>query len=829
MKFVLKTLIAFFIFAGVFFVFPLHNAYAHDPGGDCSRTRMGPYRCDFFTVYKCANNSCGKDGGAIDQGTKWYTCENYRWEGSGCDEPHDDPPRKVGGPYGPDNIHLYTSAGDYQICPASGNSWGLVPNVPPPAYQCSGICYPAPEITPLDKVDAIPENVFENAKEDGPIANPNNVKLPAHFSWDDSVEKKLAESPNPHPNTALCKVDSYEYVIPNPKPGQTELKDKTDRTNNTDVLDVDNNPDTVPRDVIISKNECALNSNAQYEFTVRACLNKECGDKQDTPLSFKTSPAPQLLLPFDEDFQGEKGAPTPFPAQFKWCSQQDSSRKSYAIKAYELKNGEKNHLSINDLSLQKDQTTYDDSSRGKEGFEQFEKGARYFWKIGACTDSRATQCGIFSQLWSIITEGKLMAPKNLLPASSSYVNMNDVLEWTNPVFTTNFVIHLTGADLGDKFFIFFTNQNPRLSLKSIWPDLLLDRVYGWKVAPCGGQPGSKDIKNCEDKDGTIPWSNQSLFIVTGAIPTHPIIISEESGVASIPATLDWDDMGGAASYYYKIGPNSGVVTKSQVTIEYPNLKPGTSYLWEVKTCADTVGTVCGLPATGSFTTATLVPPNITFPVAGQTDFDPSTKISWNKIFSGNSYQYILAFGLPSPQEVSPKCKTPFEAEKRTVSENSATVRLRCLGNYNLTVKACVDKECKEASQTTTQSLTVEKLLAPSGGLTICDRGNDNPSTKFLDERDPCELKHIFLLIKTLIDFALWKLIPIFAALYAILTGALFYFSLGDVATIRKVKSIWKAFGIGVLIMLFAWVSLNLLLGLLGFNITFYGHWFKIKT
>jgi len=115
------------------------------------------------------------------------------------------------------------------------------------------------------------------------------------------------------------------------------------------------------------------------------------------------------------------------------------------------------------------------------------------------------------------------------------------------------------------------------------------------------------------------------------------------------------------------------------------------------------------------------------------------------------------------------------------------------------------------------------------GLVPCGVDRDNPDTLNWNETDPCELKHTFLLIKNLIDFTLWKLVPLIIAIMVVATGAIFYFQLGDVSVLATVRRIWHYVGIGVLILLFSWLFLNFFLGILGFDINIFGTWTEITV
>ena len=113
------------------------------------------------------------------------------------------------------------------------------------------------------------------------------------------------------------------------------------------------------------------------------------------------------------------------------------------------------------------------------------------------------------------------------------------------------------------------------------------------------------------------------------------------------------------------------------------------------------------------------------------------------------------------------------------------------------------------------------------GLVPCGVGIDNPGTPAWNETDDCELKHLFLLIKNLIDFALWKLTPLIIVIMVVATGVIFYFQFGDASVLATVRRIWHYIGIGVLILLFSWLFLNFLLGILGFDINVFGRWTEI--
>ena len=81
----------------------------------------------------------------------------------------------------------------------------------------------------------------------------------------------------------------------------------------------------------------------------------------------------------------------------------------------------------------------------------------------------------------------------------------------------------------------------------------------------------------------------------------------------------------------------------------------------------------------------------------------------------------------------------------------------------------------------------------SGGFIPCGRSADDASTSAFDESEPCGIQHIFLLLKNLLDFALWRLSLFILLVLAVITGAVSYFSLGEGKILVRIKSIWKSF------------------------------------
>jgi hypothetical protein len=114
-----------------------------------------------------------------------------------------------------------------------------------------------------------------------------------------------------------------------------------------------------------------------------------------------------------------------------------------------------------------------------------------------------------------------------------------------------------------------------------------------------------------------------------------------------------------------------------------------------------------------------------------------------------------------------------------------------------------------------------------GGLVPCGRGTDDPSTPW-KETDPCQLKHLFILVRNIISFFFERIVPLSLVLLLIATGVIFYLSWGLPETTIKIKELWLAAGKGYLIIFLAWLIVNFILVILGYKFGAFGHWWQIK-
>ncbi len=790
-----KSLVLIFFISSFFaFGFAFAQEGCEPKGERPEETRVSSWQVESVT-YQCGNNECG---GTVKQKTTeeetvtrtFYTPETD--PETHCPIWKANTTSFLSGAKRTDITN--TNLDKYQACPESANNAWFSSN---PA-QCSGICYPKPEVKELRDETLSPKNVFDVLQ---------TPKLPVNVGWKDNVEQQLSL------DGGACQVSSYQYKV---KQGSsTIVSEQTGGSSHSTV---------------VGGNSCELDPNSSYSFEVRSCAGETCS--QPGTLSFSTSNTPQLLYPYDSDWEEKGSGFGDLPTSLAWCP--DPSARSFRYKIYKDQVSEQS-LVWEDI-VPSSTTSYDDSTA-----QVLKKDVKYFWHVAPCTSSSLTSCGIFSHLWSFIPQGVVLSSPQLRkpffnpanPEQVPAVNTGDILEWQGDPFTPFFMV-LVNVDTGQGPFIKFlenTGGAAKLPFSSFWNYLDLETSYSWKVFACGNnQPES-----CEAQSEV--WD----FKTTGEPPTEFTITPKEPGGARIalPATFGWNDVPGAASYVLRLGEQQSLntipkVQNSRLVVDYPTIAPNAGFpeavfFWSVRTCADKASFQCGAWSEFQpFVFAPLQAPAVLEPTSTQTEFfGKSTAFKWTKDFGSNFFTYQLNFLGPSAEEKSPSCQTPRPVAEGFTEQTNTPLRLRCLGQYEFGVNACIDKTCEVAGPQETQQFSVEKFEGKAGGLIPCDANNDNPATIGLDEREPCELKHLFLLVHNLVDFALWKLSLVLLIAMTAFTGFTVYTSFGGMEVTSRVKSIWRAVGIGFLILLFSWFLLNLLLGVVGFQVNVFGKWHEV--
>lgn len=751
------------------------------PGGSNSRTY---YRCtqDCNGEIQEQTTSCSYSCWPEQTGVDEQGCPTYQCVCDSCTPP----------PPSPDNWKSLETGNSWQKCFGP-----LAPDysTEKPYFACDGSCLEAPENPQIYDGD-----------QENPVESFDNIRLPIYkFDWDDvegwaeegGVQSYLIEIENTTQNSFSKVVDQSEFVNPP---------------------------------------QCLLKSSTTHPWSVRACCNPDgtnCGPKMEE--SFTTSLAPELISPQDPDFEGPEYAQPywnpdeDFPVNLDWCDVPQA--KSYYIKAY--KDGKEYQVGVPPfwpLVITKESKAPIDKlgSDMDFGLDFFTKETLFDWQVATCLNENGTQCGKecgpehnwdapcteFSQKWSFKGVTELKKPKLLAPREGAVVNQSDALEWLHVPGARSYWYYIEKEYVTVVSHTTSTTKVIRIPLKKIWFAVWeLDTEYSWKVQPCWDDEG----QHCEEG----AWSDEWKFITTGSPPTNlqatPL---DPEGKVLIPTKLDWEDVPGAASYNYEIiGILSPTNTKySDAWVDYPTLIPKETYQWRVQTCADETGEICGeWSSSHSFTTFSLSPPTDPSPSDGGEIYPPA-KLSWNEVLGARYYQYKVDYTSRAPEETRENCLNSIGKEviNKIVSFNSDISFLDCLGDYQWQVRSCLDEKCQVFGDwSSSWKFTLSSLPLPAwGGLVPCGRYTDDPHTPW-DERETCQIKHLFLMIRIILDFLLWKIGPIILVLLAVATGLLYYFSFGLPALIWKARSMLKMAGIGYLILLFSWTIINLVLKILG--------------
>ena len=670
----------------------------------------------------------------------------------------------------------------FQICQAQTS---------PPSCACSGTCYPAPTSKPLNEVE---QNVLDQEQK---------IKLPVKLDW---------EGPT---GIEPCTIDSYQYRVA----GDSAIEN------------------SVTESEVEMKN-CTLASKSSYSWQAKACLQGNCGKWSDQQ-NFSTSLAPELLLPYDPDWEkgSEKAEGVSLPVKLDWCDVKEAQSWLMYVLIREngqevchpwlMTNGNCDAWPIGKeikppprIEEPKLLSEYLD----EKGF--FTKATEYIFKIAACLREDSTDCSDFSQQWRFKTGAETLADFVLIeppddPRGETPVGLPLLLDWQGQPGMNSF-----NYSVGPLY------ETTRFSEANFdYPQLSLNTLYQWAVEPCWDYDGQK----CE-----TALKKTAYFKTTGR---PPAAVSPLNGVQSvaIPLTINWEDVPGAKSYVIKItGDNLNIeksISQSEIFLDYPeyNIRQEKTYSWQVKTCARENGQVCGnYSQIQSFTTFRLPAPTNPSPENNGQLATDEQNVSWQTVPSADAYQYKIRYLAMAPSEIDETCRPLVGSEiipAKTVSVNSDAIKLGCLGQYQWQSRSCLDQNCTETSNWSepfwTFSLTEPQGIG-RGGLVPCGRAVDNPKTPW-NEREPCQIRHLIVLVKTLVDFFFGRVIPAAFVILTIASAIILYvpFASGGAMPLAKIKMLWRSAGISLLTVAFAWLLINWLLSLIGYQISIFGNWYQL--
>ncbi len=590
-----------------------------------------------------------------------------------------------------------------------------------------------------------------------------------------------------------------------------------------------------------------LDPGAKYLWRVKSCADDRCGDYGEI-WSFIYL----LFPPSVSSFSPPPGSTNVFiPVTFDW-------EDVIGAKSYEI-------LAVPCPAWMAEEGCFelpvmpDEGSQHTDEICFFTKKTYYGWFVRSCLDEQVSFCGPESTqsnfetargappLLAPILQEPLFNPDK--PNEIPKVSKNSQLSW-NGTSSCAYLYKVRVVREEDNVLIeFFTYdiQDESISLgdekieklKQFWSDSLnLNKVFSWNVTPCWADPSGFGWLECD------PWVTETSetwrFQITVEAPS--LLGPDDQSLVKIPVTLSWEKIDGAGSYFYQVASDDAFTnvlkeesTKAlSVKIDYPDILLDTQYWWRVKTCVDEQGEVCGEEGIEERTFITYpinLPTNPNPPSPNGTTTLPA-RLTWDPDPGANYYQYKVDYATMADEETLEGCEekagTPV-VPPRIVSQPGAVIYENCLGEYNWWVRSCLDKNCTPEVSTGWSPVQTFTALEPppeEKGIVPCGRKSNNPDTPY-NEKEACQLKHTGFMLQNILDFLLWRLGLIILGILAVVSGATSYFALGDPAKIAKIKLIWKSAGTGWAIILLAWLFINLLMAILGFQIEFFGRWWQL--
>lgn len=520
-----------------------------------------------------------------------------------------------------------------------------------------------------------------------------------------------------------------------------------------------------------------------------------------------------------------------------------------------------NEIPCVDILVNKNSETHTLATEHLDTACTFTKKTKYTWYIATCLGPNAQFCGDFSGKKSFTTNdvyngvAGFVVPAPTLqeplydptkPDEFPTVGFADRLSWDTTGEGGNCAhfhrVTITGLidgkkiqalDMGSFDLTFpleqWTDGRKDSPQEKIWR--ALDTEYIWNVEPCF----IRDKENIEC-EGMI--SDTWPFRTTGAVP-----LDLQTKIAN-PVKLSWGEVKKAGSYKYQVAADDtfsditkeGILPKQNIILAYPDIQPQTPYWWRVASCADPEGVICGKwSAPQQLTTLPLNPPSAPIqPLHEGQAFLPGS-LSWQPDPGASYYQYQASYLALAPDETLEGCEEkvgtqliqPFPITQQT----SFFLDEKCAGEYGWVVRSCADKECVLATDWSQSQLWTftgkESLIEEQSGLVPCGRNKNDPATPY-NEKESCDLRHLGFLLQNLLDFILWKVSLFVLLVLAVITGATSYFSLGGPNSLTRIKTVFRSFLVGFLILMLAWMFVNIVLMLFGFHVEFFGRWWELS-
>ena len=559
-----------------------------------------------------------------------------------------------------------------------------------------------------------------------------------------------------------------------------------------------------------------------------------------------TLPKPEVDLP-----PSNKVVPVSLPVKISWGSPYGMSFR------YRVINDNTNAVATQGKTVDSNLVLH---------YPQLDLDTVYRWQIKPCWDYEAENCEDF---WSDIFYFRTGYPSTLIypEPNATEVPIPVKFDWQDVPGTNSYRLKIQGNGLDLEKIMEGVSE-----VILGYPDLHQETEYTWQVEICAKSGG----RDCGASSEIRKFKTFKLKAPVNPKPRDGSIISTTGS-----HYFSWDEILGAKYYQFQItyskaaeGEEKECLEKegdkttkivSENSIYYP-LKCNGQYQWQVKGCLDQK---CDEKSAGdwNYWTFTLVSKKVIQEVSEEMlrevlinevypqifknipqeaservaeivgDDKVAEKVLevtkempdklLNGILAGISEEILKISG---PEEVPAMLEEIFneeweKASNRVIAKASTMPEIP-EGVLRGVLASMRDEVFEKILEKVSKEIPgiPAKVEARKGGLVPCGRTSDNPDTPW-NETEKCGIKHIFIMLKVIVDFLLFRFAPICLVLLALASGVLFYFSIKMEAAnpITKVKRLWKAAGIGFGILLFAWLMISIIFNLIGYP---FGPWWR---
>jgi len=478
----------------------------------------------------------------------------------------------------------------------------------------------------------------------------------------------------------------------------------------------------------------------------------------------------------------------------------------------------------------------------------FSRDRVYTWKLQTCSDSIAQNCfDDYSQEWKLKTINEPIEPPQPIspkhdPNGIELVGLPLTISWTIPSGANSFEYSIPGVDSGQTTWSTIPNNEFDDSKKKLFglenPAIKLDQTYTWRVGSCA----DFDARDCDS------WSQFFSFRTTGRPPAKDSMLPNMSSKITFPQNFEWEKVPGAKAYNLELWADGKKITartikfgpsdqgKPQTQFDYPDIEApvatnAKAYTWKVQTCADEGGKFCGKDwQSQNFTTTRPEKPEL----KSQTDKIGSLNnldLRWTG--QTKTYWVTVNYQPPKPQLQTdcnlqnPVIDLKIDANTCSIATDCipSNIKTSCVGNYTWKIYPCAKPDCSDKGEDNALLggfILVSNVNQNKDTFLVCGQKFDNPKTSW-DETERCEIKHLFVALKVIIDFFLFRLSVWLLPILVLVTGGLFYMGQNDTNTIPRIKKMWKWIGLGYGLLFIAWFLVSWLMLAAGYK----NEWWKI--